>query len=165
MTETAELPLSNGGVTLVDADLVHRLSRFTWFSHNSGDGFVYVKARTRRVLGDGPKKHTPLHRFIMAAPAGYVVDHINGDTLDNRRCNLQIITQSRNCMKNRKAMAGTVYYDKTRNRWRAWIRIDGKRHYLGVSKDKAIAEEMLRRKREEAWSVLNPMAVDPGNAP
>lgn len=81
----AELNLSNGGVTLVDDELVSRLSRFTWFGHALQDGAIYVKARVHPKFGGEKGRHTFLHRYIMAPPAGFVVDHISGDTLDNRR--------------------------------------------------------------------------------
>lgn len=50
-----------------------------------------------------------LHRFITNCPKDMVVDHINGDTLDNRLCNLKITTQSEN-NKNRQ---DSMYYDTT----------------------------------------------------
>lgn len=50
-----------------------------------------------------------LHRFITDCPKDMVVDHINGDTLDNRLCNLKITTQSENS-KNRQ---DSMRYDTT----------------------------------------------------
>ena len=46
------------------------------------------------------KKKIRLHRYIMSCPDGLVVDHINGDTKDNRISNLRVITQKEN-LKNR----------------------------------------------------------------
>jgi hypothetical protein len=41
-------------------------------------------------------KTTYLHRLITKAPKGMDVDHINGDGLDNRRCNLRVVTHAVN---------------------------------------------------------------------
>jgi len=64
------------------------------------------------------------------------VDHINGDGLDNRRCNLRLATPSQNA-RNRKLRADSttgykgVYQEKKRLKWRATIRVNGKRRTLG----------------------------------
>lgn len=58
--------------------------------------------------------HSYLHRLIMNAPKGMVVDHINHNTLDCRKKNLRIVSQAENC-KNVKT-AG-YYFEKWANRW------------------------------------------------
>lgn len=85
-----------------------------------------------------------LHRLIWMLsvgeiPRGFVIDHINGDSRDNRLINLRLCTQSENA-KNRKVnknnscgMKG-VYLDPTRGRgkvWRSQIRVSGKKISLG----------------------------------
>lgn len=82
-----------------------------------------------------------LHRLIMDAPEGFVVDHINGNTLDNRRANLRICSQAQNLLNrkihsnNRSGYKGVYYDPECRFRpWRADIRANGKRVRLGFFK-------------------------------
>ena len=55
-----------------------------------------------------------LHRLIMNAPKGKVVDHLNHNTLDCRKKNLRVVTQAENC-KNTKSPG--YYFEKTCNKW------------------------------------------------
>lgn len=80
-----------------------------------------------------------LHRVIMNAPPGVEVDHINGNTLDNRRCNLRICTHKENG-RNQKSHGGSskykgVSWHKQRRKWQAQIKVDGKNIHLGYFDD------------------------------
>lgn len=80
-----------------------------------------------------------VHRLIFlmhhnTVPAS--IDHINGDSLDNRIENLRAATHSQNSANKKTPKNNTsgfkgVYYDKTRNRWEASIMVRGKREKLG----------------------------------
>ena len=84
-----------------------------------------------------------------------VVDHINGNTLDNRKCNLRVITQQQNLLNRRQsnsfnAPAKGVYRDKTRNGWCSEIRFNGVRVHFTRQKNlnaaafqRYIAEKIL----------------------
>lgn len=68
-------------------------------------------------------------------PNGFI-DHVNGDTSDNRMANLRIATQTQNMWntrptKNCKSKLKGVHFCKTTNRWRSKIRLDGKHIHLG----------------------------------
>ena len=100
--------------TQVDADV--DLSKYTMSLQP--DGYV-------QFCKDG--KQTSLHRMVMGLTRGdgKHVDHINGDKLDNRRCNLRIITHKQNMFNRRfKRVAKSGYrgVQKTLSgRWRAYI--------------------------------------------
>lgn len=94
--------------------------------------------------------HVRLHRWLTQCPAGLVVDHINNDTLDNRRDNLRIVTYAENPQNrsgaNRNSQSGTrgVYWDAERGVWRAMIRTNGKRLHLGRFTNLQEAETVVK---------------------
>lgn len=77
--------LTQGFVTVVNLEDLKRIANYRWFAVVTKDQ-PYVVSRQKGRL----------HRFLTKAPIGFVVDHINGDTLDNRRCNLRICSQAEN---------------------------------------------------------------------
>ena len=81
-----------------------------------------------------------MHTLIMDnmhSSCNIVVDHINGNTLDNRKSNLRVVTQSKNMAHRlRPKRKGSskywgVYYVKKHKRWRASIKVNRKTRYLG----------------------------------
>lgn len=83
-------------------------------------------------VGEGRRKTMALHRVIMDdPPPPFVIDHINRDKNDNRRCNLRICTQAEN-NKNKDR------YDKPdkgvslrRGKWQVVIKVNGKAKWFG----------------------------------
>jgi len=89
-----------------------------------------------RVCGRNGLRDRYLHREIMGADLSVVVDHINGDKLDNRRKNLRICTQQENCLNTRLRSNNTsgvkgVYWCNKRLKWSAQISIGKKTISLG----------------------------------
>jgi hypothetical protein len=83
------------------------------------------------------------------------IDHINGDTLDNRIANLRLATTAENSQNRYKAQKNNshgslgISYDKDKQLWRARIGLDGKRIYIGKFKTKEAAyEAYITAKRE-----------------
>lgn len=85
------LELSQGLFTLVDEIDYIRFSAFKWTASFGSRGTKWYAIR-RGKRGE----RIALHREIMNCPDGMVVDHLNGNSLDNRRRNLQVVTQSEN---------------------------------------------------------------------
>ena len=84
----------------------------------------------------GRNKTFDMHRLIMNPPAGLIVDHIDGDGLNNCRPNLRLATpaqNSRNCCAKINVLSKYkgVSPEKRRNCWRTTLTIDGKHIYLG----------------------------------
>jgi len=86
-----EIPLTRGLVAVVDDDAAH-LGALKWHAR-TGKGLSYA---ARNVVEGGRRKTLLLHRLLIQAKPGEIVDHINGDTLDNRMSNLRIVTASEN---------------------------------------------------------------------
>jgi hypothetical protein len=89
----------------------------------------------RDIVEDGVRRAELLHRVVTAAPDGLVVDHINGDTTDNRRENLRVCTNAENLRnrrihKNNKAGIKGVYRD--RNKFRAQISFERRQIHIGT---------------------------------
>lgn len=78
--------------------------------------------------------------YLLNPPVGCVVDHINGDTSDNRKMNLRVTTQNKNVLNkavpsnNHSGIMG-VWWDANRKRWDAEIKLDGIKCYLGRYKN------------------------------
>lgn len=94
---TMEIPLSQNKTAIVDAEDYDNLMQWKWFISCQG------KYAARRIwLSENSKKQQiSMHRQIMGDPQNMHVDHINGNTLDNRKCNLRICTNLEN-RRNRK---------------------------------------------------------------
>lgn len=92
--------LNNGVDILIDAQDLPLVKKFNWQTNN---GYVFVDKQINHV-----RKRYYLHREIMNAPNDMVVDHINGNPLDNRRPNLRICTASDNARNRRKPSNGKL---------------------------------------------------------
>lgn len=134
--EPIEIPLTKGYVALVDPVDMDLLDR-KWNARRSGHTFYATRGRRK------PPYTILMHRLILSRvlqrplSSREQVDHINGDGLDNRRCNLRLATNSENQCNariRRNNMSGYkgVSWDKYCQKWRVQIRIEGKVTYVGL---------------------------------
>lgn len=130
---TVEIPLTRGYTSIIDDEDYAAVSAFKWHAMVLGSvnhRSIYAGRGYRQSEGVGSGRAL-LHRVIMQAPKGMFVDHINHNGLDNRRCNLRIVTVAQNCHNTRGQMARSgflgVSRPKNANWYLAHICIDGKR--------------------------------------
>lgn len=121
--------------TIIDEDDYDRVMRMNWAPQPSGLS-VYAVTKSLRYI---PKHHQRLHAYIIKAEHGQIVDHINGDTLDNRKANLRIVTAAENVRNSRRpTFVGKtskfkgVTWHSGRERWLAKIAFEGVTSPLGV---------------------------------
>jgi hypothetical protein len=104
----------------------------------------------------GRCRQTPetMHHLFLRAPEGMEVDHINGNSLDNRRANLRIVTKSQNqfnkgAQRNNTSGFKGVIYDKRRGYWRFDIQAHGARRSVGGFASAEAAADGYRAAAEE----------------
>ncbi len=131
------IKLTMGQYTKVDPEDFDFLNQFKWQATRGKSSFY----AGRMITVNGRPRHCSMHRFIMNAPEGMVVDHKNHDGLDNRKANLRISTIAQNNYNSLKGFyKGSskyrgVSYDKKTKKWRATIYFENKKIHLGMFTD------------------------------
>lgn len=114
------VPLTRGFFARIDAEDVELVSRYNWNASKAGGKRPYACATN----GWGEyESRVAMHRLVTNCPDGMVPDHINFDTLDNRKENLRICTQSDNSKRKQK---------KTREQREAEVANQEQRQRIGL---------------------------------
>lgn len=124
--------LTQGFSAIVDDEDLAIVSKIKWQAQIKGD-HVIAKAHRAGASVNAPK--ILMHRLILGAKSGEMVDHINGNSLDNRRSNLRLATHKtngQNRSKQRNNTTGFKGVNKYRNgKFRASIVVNRKSIHLG----------------------------------
>ena len=116
---------------IVDDMFYDWLIQFSWHPVR-GQKTFYAATDIRR---DGKWHSVSMHRLIMDADPGQQIDHIDGNGLDNRLCNLRFATKAQNAMnRSRRITSPSKYkgvHKDTKGRWHATIGVGGKHIHLG----------------------------------
>ena len=135
-------------MTLVDPEVADRLAHRSWWLHPDGYAACDITTEAGRAIAY-------LHREVLAPPPGLLVDHVNGDRLDNRRINLRLATHSENAAnsKDRPRRSGYrgVYPHKPTGRWIAQISIAGRVRHLGIYDDPVAAAQAYDQAARRQW--------------
>lgn len=122
----------SGHVFLIDEADFPVVRQHRWWA-KPGHTTTYIQTNIDR-------RTVRLHRLLLNAAPGRVVDHINLNGLDNRRENLRLCTDGQNKANGRLRRDNTsgyrgVYWNSSANKWQAYISVNSKRLYLGVYSD------------------------------
>ena len=137
-----EIPIMSKGKNyevIIDQEDYSKVNGRKWFLNSVGYALTYINGK--QVL---------MHRILVEAPEGKYVDHVNHNTLDNRKRNLRVCTQSenmRNAILKRNNTSGYagVYKHAKNDVWVAMIKINYKSIYLGGFK---LKEDAIKARQQ-----------------
>lgn len=133
------IPLTQGQFAIIDDADFALINTLKWHAHfNPCTRTFYAKRNFTKTNGKQTADY--LHWYIAGhSLTGFRVDHINGNSLDNRRCNLRVVNPRINSLNSRKRRNSEytskypgVYWNNGRKRWQTQIKKKGKPRYLGI---------------------------------
>jgi hypothetical protein len=143
-----KIPLTQGKFALVDPEDYAELARHKWCAAKQGNSFYAVRSEHGRQLR--------MHRVILNAPAGMVVDHIDHEGLNNTKRNLRSCTKAQNAHNQRPQKGCSsrfkgVCWSKRERKWYSRIQCHGRPRSLGLFKN----ERDAARARDAAAQALH----------
>lgn len=160
-------PLTLGYRVLVCEQALELVRELPWYACLNSRGVPYARSKVslrsfdtvrQRLPSKGETSTFPMHVFLKTPPDGLVVHHINGHTLDNRLCNLEVVTQTLNNAA-QASRGGTSEYKgvfRRGRRWLAQIQVNGIKYSLGSFTDEMEAAAAYDR---AALSHFGPLAA------
>jgi hypothetical protein len=132
MSSIKSIKLTKGQIAVVDAEDYERLNQWKWTALVTPYGYYATRSIRTET---GKTKSIYMHRAVLNATTS-LVDHINGNRLDNRKVNLRLCNHSENNMNMSSHADSTskykgVYWVKRDRKWRARIQINKKLKSLG----------------------------------
>jgi hypothetical protein len=152
------IPLTQGLYALVDDEDYEYLSRHKWYASKEGNMYY---AKRYVYLGNGKGTSVKMHQGLLGKKPVFVIDHKDGNGLNNQKSNLRHVTRRQNAQNlfiSKTSKYPGVYWNKRMQKWDARIRVNGKRRFLGLFADEyeaflAYKNAVLRYAGEEVVSV------------
>lgn len=156
--DIAYIPLTRGYETIIDVQDLPLVQDYKWLVLI--DKRQQYAARTDRSTGK--RIQVWMHRIIMGANPGMLVDHIDGNGLNNRRSNLRLATYAQNQYNvgvrkdSRSGIKGVRLYPN--GRWQARIRVDGQCKSLGYYATAEEASKAYENASKELHGIFSRLA-------
>ncbi len=150
------IPLNHNKFAIVDDEDYDFLMQWKWRAEKDGYTFYATRVEAVTVCTGIKKKRYFMHRIITSCPVNKQVDHANHDGLDNRKCNLRVISSGvnqQNMIKTKphSSIYKGVCWASHAKSWRGQITFRYKRHHLGYFKDEARAAKAYDKKAKELF--------------
>ena len=132
--DLAFVPLTRGFQAVIAADDLPLVEGYNWLAVARGKQFY--AGRSLWVGGPKPNRLILMHRVLMGEPEGMLVDHVDGNGLNNVRCNLRVAVMAQNLhntgrhQDNKSGFKGV--HQHRPGRWVAYIMAFGRKEYLGI---------------------------------
>jgi hypothetical protein len=151
---TIDIPLTRGFVALVDDSDLPTLLPFKW--HTTSGGYAATRL-------PGTRQYIYMHRLLLQAGPDDLVDHIDGNTLNNTRANLRIVDDCQN-QWNRKAQANAsgykgVCWHNEKQKFYARIQANGHRTFLGYFQTAEAAAQAYADAARHLFGEYAPLAL------
>jgi hypothetical protein len=128
---TKKIPLANGGHAIVDHDDYAKLKDRKWHGHLVRG----VRYASRKEKNNGRAHRIYMHRLVVCTGTdSRVVDHVNGNGLDNRKLNLRLCDIRQNAANmglSKRNTTGFKGVSEENGRFRARVSSHGREYYLG----------------------------------
>ena len=113
---------STDKIMICDLDDWERLKVYSW---HDAHGYASTGCRAK------DQKHNKFHRMVVDAPDGLVVDHINRNTYDNRKCNLRVVSVHANTLNRSMPCTNTTGHmgvvKRANGKWQSRICFNGQK--------------------------------------
>lgn len=145
-----KIELTQGQSTIVDDSDYEMLMQYKWQAGRRFDRTAYVAVHSERCPTCKHVTRLYMHRLILQAPPRTQVDHINGDSLDNRRGNLRLCNQVQNSANHRRYSNNTSGFKGVH--WLGWVATiwrNGRQHQMTKFKTAEEASAAYEKARLE----------------
>ena len=136
-----EIPVTRNAVAIIDNEDHALVAAYTWrLKREPGQRVQYAQTHCPTSSGSRRQRTVLMHRLVLGAQPGQLVDHINGDGLDNRRVNLRLCAATDNARHRVKPRGYSNPYKgitlhRPSGKWQASIKVCGRSIYLGLFDD------------------------------
>ena len=129
-----KIPLTRGYFAIVDDEDFEKVNAYKWYCMTRR----HHKYAAKSFRVNGVKTVLQMHRFVLNLfDSSKMIDHINGNGLDNRKENIRICTASDNAKNkilpasNKSGFKGVCWHKRDK-KFYAQIKVNNKMQYLGV---------------------------------